>query len=170
VSHSPPPLELGIQENWETPIPPDLWQSWFQTWLHALDIRDPCEISLCFTDDAEIQQLNARYRDQDRPTDVLAFAAEETPMPGAGVLPTRILGDIIISVPTAERQARQAGHPLTSELAWLAAHGLLHLLGWDHPDPEHLGSMLQQQKRLLDQVQIPIAPGCLDASTVWDEE
>jgi len=161
-------LELGIQHHWETPISEPTWTTWFQAWLHVLEIRDPCEISLCLTSDVDIQHLNALYRDQDRPTDVLAFAAEETTLPTPNLM--RVLGDIVISVPTAQRQAEHMGHPLTSELAWLASHGLLHLLGWDHPNAEQLGRMLQQQKHLLDQVKIPVAPRCLNVSTFWDED
>ncbi|NJN23815.1 MAG: rRNA maturation RNase YbeY, partial [Acaryochloridaceae cyanobacterium RL_2_7] len=59
------------------------------------------------------------------------------------------LGDIIISVETADRQAQEQNHSLKQEIAWLASHGLLHLLGWDHPDPERLEEMLTQQHQLL---------------------
>jgi probable rRNA maturation factor len=60
------------------------------------------------------------------------------------------LGDLVISVPTAIAQAQEYGRSLPHELAWLAAHGLLHLLGWDHPDQASLANMLNQQERLLD--------------------
>jgi probable rRNA maturation factor len=66
------------------------------------------------------------------------------------------LGDVVISVDTAGRQAQQQGHPLQTELAWLAAHGLLHLLGWDHPDEERLVEMLNQQETLLQSVNLTI--------------
>ena len=59
------------------------------------------------------------------------------------------LGDIVISVETAARQAREHDHPLERELRFLASHGLLHLLGWDHPDEESLAAMLERQERLL---------------------
>ncbi|AUB37577.1 ybeY, putative rRNA maturation factor [Nostoc flagelliforme CCNUN1] len=71
-------------------------------------------------------------------------------------VPLLYLGDIIVSVDTAQRQAQQQEHSLPTELAWLASHGLLHLLGWDHPDEESLGRMLKQQVRLLNAVGIPI--------------
>jgi probable rRNA maturation factor len=67
------------------------------------------------------------------------------------------LGDIVISVETAYRQAQQQGHSLQTELAWLATHGLLHLLGWDHPDEESLQGMLYQQETLLKLVNLTIA-------------
>lgn len=93
-----------------------------------------CEASVLFVDDAEIQALNARYRGIDRPTDVLAFslreAEEQPPEDGAGL---EMLGDIVISLPTAARQAAKRGHSLRHETAILLIHGTLHLLGHDHP-------------------------------------
>jgi probable rRNA maturation factor len=108
---------------------------------------------LRLTNDAEIQSLNAQYRQKDQPTDVLAFAALEDELP---LLPDQdeplYLGDIVISVETALVQAAQQGHSLQVELAWLAAHALLHLLGWDHPDADSLLKMLHQQEILLQTV------------------
>lgn len=94
-------------------------------------------------DDAFIQQLNARYRGLDKPTDVLSFAQEdgEDEEPGP-----RVLGDIVISVPTAERQAKRAGWPVESEVTLLAIHGLLHLLGYD--DETDAGAREMQVKTL----------------------
>jgi probable rRNA maturation factor len=66
------------------------------------------------------------------------------------------LGDVVISVDTAHQQAQQQGHSLQTELAWLATHGLLHLLGWDHPDEESLLEMLNQQETLLQSVELTI--------------
>jgi probable rRNA maturation factor len=84
------------------------------------------EISLTLTGDAAIQALNRVYRKKDKPTDVLAFAQREGP---SGALHPGVLGDIVISVDTARRQARRG---LYAELVHLAAHGLCHLLGYDH--------------------------------------
>jgi probable rRNA maturation factor len=135
------------------------WQSWFSHWLSALQPDwspiNAYELSLRLTDDGEIQQLNASYRHQDRPTDVLAFAALETMVPSDHQVRQQIptyLGDIIISVETAEQQRREFGHSLKQEVVWLAAHGFLHLLGWDHPDDPSLESMLIKQKELLSWV------------------
>jgi len=83
---------------------------------------DSVEISMVLSDDAFIQDLNQRYRGLDKPTDVLSFAQEDDPA---------LLGDIVISLPTAARQAERAGWPLASETVLLAVHGLLHLLGYD---------------------------------------
>jgi probable rRNA maturation factor len=140
------------------PISDTEWQQWFAQWWSVMQPQlpppyqaDEVEVSLRLTDDADIQQLNACYRQIDQPTDVLAFAAleSELPWPAEEVLP---LGDIVISVPTAQRQA--ADHGLRRELAWLSAHGFLHLLGWDHPDADQLNRMLSQQAILLRSVGI----------------
>jgi probable rRNA maturation factor len=66
------------------------------------------------------------------------------------------LGDVVISVETAQRQATQLGHSLQQELAWLASHALLHLLGWDHPDKASMLCMLKQQETLLQAVGLSI--------------
>jgi probable rRNA maturation factor len=96
--------------------------------LDALQMHD-AELSLVLTNDEQIHKLNATYRKKDRPTDVLAFAQREAAREGtAGAL----LGDVIVSVPTARRQAMEAKRDVLAEVTMLVAHGLLHLLGWDH--------------------------------------
>ncbi|MBT9310737.1 rRNA maturation RNase YbeY [Leptothoe kymatousa] len=132
------------------------WETWFSRWLRELKPTaspiNQYEVSLLLTNDATIQQLNSTYRHQDKATDVLAFAAQETHMPGAQVIYQTVpmpLGDLIISVETAQRQRHDAAYSLTQELTWLAAHGLLHLLGWDHPDDASLKNMLDKQTDLL---------------------
>lgn len=139
------------------PISEETWQQWFKRWLEALHPDIPAapayELSLRLTGDSDMQALNAQYRQQNKPTDVLAFAALEAdiPLPVGQIEEIPLyLGDIVISVDTAQRQAQERGHDLQTEMAWLAAHGLLHLLGWDHPDEETLGEMLNQQATLLE--------------------
>lgn len=87
------------------------------------------EISIVLTNDDQIHQLNRIYRRVDRPTDVLAFAMCE----GEGArLHAHMLGDVVVSVDTARMQASRAKRPVLSEVTMLLAHGILHLLGWDH--------------------------------------
>jgi probable rRNA maturation factor len=89
------------------------------------------ELSVALVDDEVIHALNRDYRKKDKPTDVLAFAMEEgeaAPRGGGA----RVLGDVILSVDTARRQAAERRRPLLDELTMLLAHGLLHLLGYDH--------------------------------------
>lgn len=87
------------------------------------------EVSVLLTGDAEIQALNKAYRGKDKPTDVLSFAQREGEF---GDLGDPLLGDIVVSVPRAREQAKQASHSALAETTMLLAHGLLHLLGWDH--------------------------------------
>ncbi|AFY36239.1 rRNA maturation RNase YbeY [Calothrix sp. PCC 7507] len=145
------------------PLATETWESWFHRWLEILDSSLPIapgyEIGLRLTGDAEIQTLNAQFRQQDKPTDVLSFAALEVDLPQNAEMHNSMplyLGDIVISVDTAKRQAQQQEHNLSTELAWLAAHGLLHLLGWDHPDEKSLMNMLKQQVLLLRTIGISI--------------
>ncbi|NJL63958.1 MAG: rRNA maturation RNase YbeY [Methylacidiphilales bacterium] len=149
--------------NPEAGISSETWDDWFKTWLQELEANLPpaasYEIGLRLTDDAEIQELNSQYRHQNKPTDVLAFAALEVDFPQLDNLidsTPLYLGDIIVSIDTATRQAQQQSHKLSTELAWLSAHGLLHLLGWDHPDDESLSLMLEQQVKLLRTIGISI--------------
>ncbi|WP_019506595.1 rRNA maturation RNase YbeY [Pleurocapsa sp. PCC 7319] len=135
------------------------WSSWFQMWIQFLDsqtvMTKECEVGLRLTDDRQIQILNHQYRSLDQPTDVLAFAATEVDI----TIPQDFeeplyLGDIVISLDTAARQAQAQNHSLVMELAWLASHGLLHLLGWDHPDAHSLKQMLNRQSDLIQLVEI----------------
>lgn len=87
------------------------------------------ELSIVLTGDDQIKKLNHQWRKKNKPTDVLAFALREGEF---GALSGDLLGDVVISVPTARRQAEEAGRPLVAEVTMLLAHGLLHLLGWDH--------------------------------------
>jgi probable rRNA maturation factor len=94
------------------------------------DRRADYDVALRLVDDAAIHALNRAYRGKDRPTDVLAFAQREGP---GGALHPGVLGDIVISIDTAQRQAKRG---LYRELLHLASHGLCHLLGYDHRDDD----------------------------------
>jgi probable rRNA maturation factor len=151
--------------------PAATWQTWLQTWLtHLAPDLSPIqtyELSLQFTTDQTIQQLNRDYRQHDRPTDVLSFAAlDDAPLPAEvlAAIPFN-LGDLVVSVETAQRQAQIHHHSLQEELAWLVAHGLLHLLGWDHPDEARLQAMWEKQRSLLALTGIQ-----LDQSAYFSEE
>ncbi|WP_428262905.1 rRNA maturation RNase YbeY [Haliangium sp.] len=117
----------------------------------------PLEMSLRLTDDAAIHELNRDYRGKDRPTDVLAFAMREGE---GGDLHPELLGDVVISVDTAARQARRSrpirigeAEPLAAELLFLAAHGLCHLLGYDHRDDAEEAAMNARMQALLDEAE-----------------
>jgi probable rRNA maturation factor len=99
-------------------------RQWARTLLRHLD-QTRAELSLALVTDPEIHALNRQYRGKDRPTDVLSFPLADTLHPS-------LLGDVVISVETAARQARRRGHSLREELQTLLIHGTLHLLGYDH--------------------------------------
>jgi probable rRNA maturation factor len=98
--------------------------------LSALTLQD-AELSLLICDDRVMRRLNREHRHIDKPTDVLAFAMREGP---SIVSMNDTLGDVVISWPTTKRQARSHGQPAERELCLLLAHGVLHLLGFDHAD------------------------------------
>ncbi|HXG53533.1 MAG TPA: rRNA maturation RNase YbeY [candidate division Zixibacteria bacterium] len=105
--------------------------------------RERSELSIALVGNPEIRRLNARYRGQDRPTDVLAFPLEER-APGC-----ELLGDVVISVPKAREQARERGRSLAEEMATLLIHGILHLVGYDHErSPREARAMRRLERKL----------------------
>ena len=113
--------------------------------LELLEERD-CELSVALVDDAAIAELNATWRSKRGPTDVLAFAQREGEEMGA----SHLLGDVVISIPTAGRQAAERGHPVEREVRELLVHGILHLLGYDHErSPAEARRMARRQRELL---------------------
>ncbi len=116
--------------------------------LRLQGYQNPPDVSVALVDDAYIQMLNREYRGVDSPTDVLAFPLE--PEEHREGEPT--LGDIVISVERARDQARQFKHPLRREVALLAVHGLLHLLGYEDETEAGASEMLSKQKDLLDKI------------------
>ena len=169
------PELLAAAGAWADPLAgAEPWHTRLSSWLEQLADELPPELQspgyslgLSLVGDAEIAALNADWRDKPGPTDVLAFAAQDDDLDGAPPMPLPPglahdaeedldgeaepleLGDIVISLDTAARQASEHGHSLERELLFLASHGLLHLLGWDHPDEASLAAMLSRQERLL---------------------
>jgi probable rRNA maturation factor len=126
-------IELGVAQQ-DRPIP--------------FGLQPELEVHLTLTDDTRIRQLNREYRGQDKPTDVLSFSQIEggqefVPAPTG----TLIVGDVVISVETAQRQAKGT---LLDELRLLAVHGALHLLGYDHETDEDVARMDALTKRALE--------------------
>ena len=130
--------------------------------LAAEGVALPCEIDVLLTDDAGIQTINLEQRGVDRPTDVLSFpmfqlSAGEKPAaedadPATGLVP---LGDMAISVERARDQAREYGHPLERELAYLTVHSVLHLLGYDHLDEGPMKMQMRgREEAILNQLGI----------------
>lgn len=114
------------------------------------EIAEQCEVSLVLVDDEYIHELNRDYRGIDRPTDVLSFALDEGEEPDVIDGPEEsLIGDIIISLETAARQATEYNHSLERELAFLTVHGMLHLLGYDHEDVNDRQKMREQEEHIL---------------------
>jgi len=101
--------------------------------------------------DAEMTELNRDYRQKNRPTDVLSFAQYEGTefASGEGVADSLALGDIVISLETAQQQAGQLKHDLASEIAFLTVHGTLHLLGYDHHTAAQRRTMWRWQEEIV---------------------
>lgn len=114
---------------------------------------DKCEVSVLLTDDSRIKELNCEYRGIDLPTDVLAFAMHDDQ--DSKILNPNILGDIVISLETAVRQAETAHHSIEREVVVLTIHGILHLIGYDHKTHEEANRMFEKQDYLLKSI-------CLD--------
>ena len=118
-----------------------------QRLLKLLSIEDK-ELSILLTDDREMTELNRGFRNRNRTTDVLAFSQLEGER---GDLYPDVLGDVVISLTTAKRQAREQKHTLMDELVVLLVHGTLHLLGHEHErtDRQTAAAMRREQKRMV---------------------
>lgn len=107
------------------------------------------ELSLLLTDDVTVKELNRTYRGVDSTTDVLSFSQREGDMQDDW---ESLLGDVIISVEQAERQAHEYGHSLNREIGFLTVHGVLHLIGWDHVLPDEEARMMAKTEEILASV------------------
>ena len=112
--------------------------------LRAEGVAGPIELSIAVTDDETVRELNRRYRGVDAPTDVLSFSLQDDSDGDES-----LLGELVIALPTAQRQAVEQGHSLEEELAHLLVHGLLHLLGYDHERPAEARRMRAREEALL---------------------
>jgi probable rRNA maturation factor len=143
-------LNLHIDESFQDSIAEERLRKAVAGTLAVHGVDCPVELGLVITDDQVVQELNRSYRGVDATTDVLAFAlgeqSEDFATPPDGTLH---LGEVFISCPQAERQAREQGHPLEQELALLVIHGVLHLLGYDDEDPDNEQKMRAMEEKLL---------------------
>ncbi|MFO0707027.1 MAG: rRNA maturation RNase YbeY [Nitrospira sp.] len=109
------------------------------------------ELSLELVGDGRMRRLNRDYRKKDRTTDVLAFAMRESAGPVSA-----LLGDVVISLPQARRQAQEACRPLDHELAWLLTHGILHLCGYDHERGEQEARRMRRREQMILRALAPV--------------
>ncbi|AZV44433.1 rRNA maturation RNase YbeY [Peribacillus asahii] len=118
------------------------------------DIEEGTELSVTFVNNARIQEINKEYRNKDAATDVISFALEEMGEEEIEIIGAdmpRVLGDIIISIERTKEQAEEYGHSFDRELGFLALHGFLHLLGYDHMTESDERVMFTKQKDILDE-------------------
>jgi probable rRNA maturation factor len=150
----PEEIEIFVEEKFRGLVDGGWVKKIVRQVLKAEGVAPPYEMSLAFTDSETVQQLNRDYRGVDEPTDVLAFYM----LPQKGddssfALPpdgfTR-LGEVIISYPQAVAQAKEQGHSPERELALLVIHGILHLLSYDHEEPEEESKMRERERELLE--------------------
>jgi rRNA maturation RNase YbeY len=116
------------------------------------EVAQDAELSVTFVTNERIQEVNREYRKKDQPTDVISFALEEMgegEIEIVGLEQPPVLGDIIISIPRAREQAIEYGHSFMRELGFLAVHGFLHLLGYDHMNEDDEKKMFTKQKDIL---------------------
>lgn len=119
--------------------------------LDRMKIHPGAELAIIFVDEKAMEQLHIQWMDEPGPTDVLSFPMDEL-RPGSESEPTPpgLLGDIVICPAVAKRQAEAAGHDVMSEILMLTTHGVLHLLGFDHAEPDEEKEMFGIQKSILD--------------------
>ncbi|WP_016910868.1 rRNA maturation RNase YbeY [Mammaliicoccus vitulinus] len=115
------------------------------------NITEEAELSISFVDEEEIQAINRDYRNKDKVTDVISFSLEEDEPEIEGLDIPRVLGDIIICLGVAQEQAQSYNHSLSRELGFLALHGFLHLLGYDHMTDEDEKEMFSRQDEILNE-------------------
>ncbi|MDH6422670.1 rRNA maturation RNase YbeY [Aurantimicrobium minutum] len=118
--------------------------------LDAMRVHPDADIALVLVDEAAMEQLHVQWMGEPGPTDVLSFPMDEL-RPGNDdvVTPAGVLGDVVLCPQVAEVQAEGAGHSTMDELLYLTAHGILHLLGFDHAEPEEEKEMFSLQRDLI---------------------
>ncbi|PAD36506.1 MULTISPECIES: rRNA maturation RNase YbeY [Terribacillus] len=131
----------------------DLIDRLIQYAADAEEITEEAEMSITFVDNTEIQIINRNYRQKDAPTDVISFAMQEEGEGEQQIIGEEIpivYGDIIISVDKAKEQAEEYEHSVERELGFLALHGFLHLLGYDHMNDADEKKMFGRQEEILN--------------------
>lgn len=118
--------------------------------LAAMHVHPQAELSVVLVDEPAMEQLHVQWMDEPGPTDVMSFPMDELrPGTESEQTPPGLLGDVVLCPQVAQRQARQAGHTIDEELLLLTTHGILHLLGYDHVEPDEEQEMFTLQRKLL---------------------
>ena len=122
--------------------------------IEYMELNPECEISLTFVDVNEMEELHIKWMDEPGPTDVLSFPMDMPESKGEVVT----LGDIVIAPAVAAKQAQDAGHSVEAEIYILATHGLLHILGYDHADPDEEKVMFALQEKIVKEWSLSATP------------
>jgi probable rRNA maturation factor len=118
--------------------------------LDHLRVHPDADLAILLVDEAAMEQLHVQWMDEPGPTDVLSFPMDELrPGTDEDITPPGLLGDIVLCPPVAIAQAKEAGHSVLEELELLTAHGILHLLGFDHAEPDDEREMFGVQRDIL---------------------
>lgn len=143
---------MSIEVNNESAVPVDeaALQRLAAYALNALNVHPDAELAILLVDEAAMEQLHVQWMDEPGPTDVLSFPMDEL-RPGTEDMPTPpgLLGDVVLCPQVAQAQAETAGHGLMDELLMLTTHGILHLLGFDHAEPDEEREMFGIQRDIL---------------------
>ncbi|OQY31139.1 MAG: rRNA maturation RNase YbeY [Anaerolineaceae bacterium 4572_5.2] len=138
-------IHIEINPTLKEPIRADIMEEAAHAALEEQSAPRDAALTILLTDDAQLQSLNRDYLGIDAPTDVLSFPAHERDPE----TDTIYLGDIIVSLPSAAKQAQAGGHPLEAEIQLLIVHGVLHLLGHDHAEDGEKAQMWNEQAKIL---------------------
>lgn len=131
--------------------------------LKLENFEGPAEISVTFTDNEQIKKLNAQYRNKDTATDVLSFPMGENGVYNVNMdTGAKILGDIVLSMERAMEQADTYGHSLQREAAYLTAHSVLHLLGYDHMENMERVRMREKEELVMEQLGLPASSSYIE--------
>lgn len=145
-------IHIQIEEPYEASVEPELLEKAALAVLQHQSYDLAAELSVVIDSDEKLRQLNREFLGIDAPTDVLSFPSEEfDPDEQADYI-----GDVIISYPRALSQAQAAGHPVINEIQLLVVHGVLHLLGHDHAEPQEKSKMWQAQAEILSSMGVSI--------------
>lgn len=144
---------MSVEVNNETDYEVDLHdvQKLADSITEVMFIHPETEVSIVFIDEDAMSELHVEWMDLEGPTDVMSFPMDEL-RPGSETAPSEsgILGDIVICPTIAEAQAKAGGHAVHDEILLLTTHGMLHLMGFDHEEPEEKAEMFTLQRRLLE--------------------
>ena len=159
------PIDVfAADEQASQPVDTGRWVRLARSVLDAEGLKGDVELSMLFVDEHAIADLNQRFHDEDGPTDVLAFPMDELPIeggrspdsggtgPGVDLEPAEVptmLGDVVLCPAVARRNADAIARPYDDEIALLVVHGILHLLGMDHAEPEEASAMQRRERELL---------------------